>query len=114
MTDLPFSRSLRTGAPSASARQELTEYLIVRPIAVLLRNSAFLETPAHMPVDSLGEPVAYQVRHIVPRLVMELRAGPCYEPILMPPVTTYHMLRIDCKRLRYATLSPLLGVSAPR
>ena len=64
-----------------------------------------------------GEPVAHQVRHIVPRLIMgryeQVRA---YEPIIATaPLTTYHMLRIDCKRLRYALefFQKLLGSEAP-
>ena len=64
-----------------------------------------------------GEPVAHQVRHVIPRLIMEryeqVRA---YEPIMsIAPLTTYHMLRIDCKRLRYALefFQKLLGPDAP-
>jgi CHAD domain-containing protein len=64
-----------------------------------------------------GEPVAHQVRHVIPRLIMEryeqVRA---YEPIIsIAPLTTYHMLRIDCKRLRYALefFQKLLGPDAP-
>jgi CHAD domain-containing protein len=64
-----------------------------------------------------GEPVAHQVRHVIPRLIMEryeqVRA---YEPIIgSAPLTTYHMLRIDCKRLRYALefIQKLLGPEAP-
>jgi CHAD domain-containing protein len=64
-----------------------------------------------------GEPVAHQVRHVIPRLIMEryeqVRA---YEPIIpTAPLTTYHMLRIDCKRLRYALefFQKLLGPDAP-
>jgi CHAD domain-containing protein len=64
-----------------------------------------------------GEPVAHQVRHVIPRLIMEryeqVRA---YEPIIgTAPLTTYHALRIDCKRLRYALefFQKLLGPDAP-
>jgi CHAD domain-containing protein len=63
-----------------------------------------------------GEPVAHQVRHVIPRLIMEryeqVRA---YEPIItIAPLATYHMLRIDCKRLRYALefFQKLLGTDA--
>jgi len=101
------------------SRQELTEYLDSSAYRRFVEEfRAFLETPgAHARPIPVGEPVAYQVRHIVPRLVMEryeqVRA---YEPILEgAPVTTYHMLRIDCKRLRYALefFAPLLGAGAP-
>ncbi len=101
------------------SRQELTEYLDSSAYRRFVEEfRAFLETPgAHARSIPAGEPVAYQVRHIVPRLVMEryeqVRA---YEPILdAAPVTTYHMLRIDCKRLRYALefFAPLLGAGAP-
>lgn len=64
-----------------------------------------------------GEPVAHQVRHVIPRLIMEryeqVRA---YEPLMATaPLTTYHLLRIDCKRLRYALefFQKLLGPDAP-
>ncbi len=101
------------------SRQELTEYLdgsAYRRFVDEFR--AFLETPgSHARPIPDGQPVAHQVRHIVPRLVMEryeqVRA---YEPILAAaPITTYHMLRIDCKRLRYALefFEPLLGPEAP-
>ncbi len=101
------------------SRQELTEHLDSPAYRRFVEEfRAFLETPgAHTRSIPMGEPVAYQVRHIVPRLVMEryeqVRA---YEPILdTAPVTTYHMLRIDCKRLRYALefFAPLLGAGAP-
>ncbi|MCU0509910.1 MAG: CHAD domain-containing protein [Anaerolineae bacterium] len=77
----------------------------------------FLLTPGMgaKPVPE-GEPVAHQVRHVIPRLIMEryeqVRA---YEPIITTaPLTTYHMLRIDCKRLRYALefFQKLLGPDA--
>lgn len=101
------------------SRQELTEYLDSSAYRRFVEEfRTFLETPgAHARPVPAGEPVAHQVRHIVPRLVMEryeqVRA---YEPILdSAPVTTYHMLRIDCKRLRYALefFAPLLGAGAP-
>jgi len=101
------------------SRLELTEYLDSSAYRRFVEEfRAFLETPgAHARPIPVGEPVAYQVRHIVPRLVMEryeqVRA---YEPILDgAPVTTYHRLRIDCKRLRYALefFAPLLGAGAP-
>ena len=101
------------------SRQELIEYLDSPAYRRFVEEfRAFLETPGAdaRPVPA-GQPVAHQVRHIVPRLVMEryeqVRA---YEPVLdTAPVTTYHMLRIDCKRLRYALefFEPLLGAGAP-
>jgi CHAD domain-containing protein len=59
----------------------------------------------------------FQVRHLVPRLVMgRYEAVRAYE-VAMPgaPLTTYHMLRIDCKRLRYALefFRDVLGPEAP-
>ena len=59
----------------------------------------------------------FQVRHLVPRLVMgRYEAVRAYE-VVMPgaPLTTYHMLRIDCKRLRYALefFRDVLGPEAP-
>jgi triphosphatase len=59
----------------------------------------------------------YQVRHLVPRLVMgRYEAVRAYE-VVMPgaPLPIYHMLRIDCKRLRYALefFRVVLGPDAP-
>jgi CHAD domain-containing protein len=67
--------------------------------------AAFLTTPGAgalaLPPD---QPVAYQVRHVAPRLLLgryeDVRA---YEPLFPnAPLTTYHQLRIACKKLRYA------------
>lgn len=80
---------------------------------------AFLSTPgAGAQTIPPGEPVPYQVCHVVPRLIMEryeqVRA---YEPVLRDgaPLPVYHMLRIDCKRLRYALefFQAVLGPEAP-
>lgn len=101
------------------ARRELIEYLdsaAYRGFVDAFR--AFLLTPeAHALPIPPGEPVAHEVRHVVPRLVMEryeqVRA---YEPILAAaPITTYHQLRVDFKRLRYALefFQKLLGPEAP-
>jgi CHAD domain-containing protein len=59
----------------------------------------------------------FQVRHVVPGLVLgRYEAVRAYE-VVMPgaPLTTYHMLRIDCKRLRYALefFRAVLGPEAP-
>ncbi len=74
----------------------------------------FLTTPgAGALPNSAEQPRPYQVRHVIPRLIFaryeQVRA---YEPtIAEAPLTTYHMLRIDSKRLRYALefFSPVLG-----
>ncbi len=80
---------------------------------------AFLSTPgAGARAIPPGEPIPYQVCHVVPRLVMEryeqVRA---YEPVLRDgaPLPVYHMLRIDCKRLRYVLefFRPVLGPETP-
>ncbi len=101
------------------ARRELIGYLdssAYRDFVASFR--AFLLTPgaAAKPIPE-GEPIAHQLRHVVPRLVMEryeqVRA---YEPILATaPITTYHQLRVDFKRLRYALefFQKLLGPEAP-
>jgi CHAD domain-containing protein len=51
-----------------------------------------------------GQPVPYQARHIAPHLLMsryeDVRAYECVLPDA--PLTTYHQLRITCKKLRYA------------
>lgn len=101
------------------ARRTLIEYLdapAYRRFVDAFRS--FLLTPgSHAKPIPEGEPVAHQVRHVVPRLVMtcyeQVRA---YEPILATaPITTYHQLRVDCKRLRYALefFQKLLGQEAP-
>lgn len=78
----------------------------------------FLTTPGAgaLPV-SAEQPRPHQVRHVIPRLIFaryeQVRA---YEPIIAEaPLTTYHMLRIDSKRLRYALefFSPVLGSDGP-
>jgi CHAD domain-containing protein len=64
-----------------------------------------------------GEPMPFQVRHIVPRLIFtRYEVVRAYEPIIdAAPPTTYHALRIDCKRLRYALefFRDVLGAEAP-
>jgi CHAD domain-containing protein len=51
-----------------------------------------------------GEPVPYLVRHVAPQLIHErYEAVRAYDTLLPDaPLTTYHLLRIDFKRLRYA------------
>ena len=90
-----------------TARGELIEELDSKRFARFVnRFHAFLITPGKgaLPLPEPGDAVAYQVRHIVPRLIYEryerVRA---YEPILEnAPIETLHALRIDFKRLRYA------------
>ena len=65
-----------------------------------------------------GEPVPYQVRHVLPRLIFErYETVRAYEPVLRDgaPLTTYHLLRIDFKRLRYLLefTREVLGPGAP-
>ncbi len=106
------------GAQRETARAELVAYLDGDGYRRFVENlRTFLLTPgAGARAIPPGEPVAHQVRHIIPRLVMEryeqVRA---YEAILATaPITTYHALRIDCKRLRYALefFARLLGPDA--
>lgn len=107
-------------AQRAVARRALLDYLdgpAYRRFVAEFR--AFLSTPgAGARTIPPGEPVPYQVCHVVPRLIMEryeqVRA---YEPVLRDgaPLPAYHMLRIDCKRLRYALefFRTVLGPEAP-
>ncbi|OQA46179.1 MAG: CHAD domain protein [Chloroflexi bacterium ADurb.Bin325] len=65
----------------------------------------FLATPdAGALAYAAEQPVPYQVRHVVPRLIFtRYEAVRAYEPVIAAaPLPTYHLLRIDCKRLRYA------------
>lgn len=102
------------------ARRALLDYLdgpAYRRFVAEFR--AFLSTPgAGARTIPPGEPVPYQVCHVVPRLIMEryeqVRA---YEPVLRDgaPLPVYHMLRIDCKRLRYVLefFRTVLGPETP-
>jgi CHAD domain-containing protein len=78
----------------------------------------FLTTPGAgaLPVEA-GVPTPYQVRHVAPRLIFtRYEAVRAYEPILDgAPLTTYHALRIDFKRLRYALefFRDVLGPETP-
>jgi CHAD domain-containing protein len=89
------------------ARDALIEELDSKRFARFVnRFYAFLITPGKgaVPLPEPGDAVAYQVRHVAPRLIYEhyerVRA---YEPVLEDaPVGTLHALRIDFKRLRYA------------
>lgn len=102
------------------ARREMLDYLdsgAYRRFVVEFEN--FLTTPGAgaRPIPP-GEPLPYQVCHVAPRLIIErYEVVRAYEPVLRDgaPLTTYHMLRIDCKRLRYALefLRDVLGTEAP-
>ncbi len=100
------------------ARRELLAYLDGHGYRKFVEDfRTFLLTPGQGVVAlPEGQPVAHQVRHVIPRLILEryeqVRA---YEAVLpAAPVTTYHALRIDCKRLRYALefFKALLGPEA--
>jgi CHAD domain-containing protein len=101
------------------ARRQMLEYLDGSSYRRFTNDfEAFLLSPGAgalpPPTDEIKP---YQVRHLVPRLVMSrYEAVRAYE-VVMPgaPLTTYHMLRIDCKRLRYALefFRGVLGPEAP-
>ncbi len=80
--------------------------------------NAFLTKPGKgaISLPDAGDPTAYQVRHVAPRLIYahyeQVRA---YETVLDDaPLDTLHALRIDFKRLRYALefFSDVLGPEA--
>jgi CHAD domain-containing protein len=101
------------------ARQQMLEYLDGSAYRRFTGEfELFLLSPgagaAPLPADAI---TPYQVRHLVPRLVLTgYEAVRAYE-VVMPgaPLTTYHMLRIDCKRLRYSMefFREVLGPEAP-
>jgi CHAD domain-containing protein len=87
------------------ARRQMLEYLDSPAYRRLVADfQAFLTTPGAgaLPIAA-GVPAPYQVRHVAPRLIFtRYEAVRAYEPILEgAPLTTYHALRIDFKRLRY-------------
>jgi CHAD domain-containing protein/DNA-binding CsgD family transcriptional regulator len=87
------------------ARRQMLEYLDSPAYRRLVADfQAFLTTPGAgaLPIAA-GVPAPYQVRHVAPRLIFtRYEAVRAYEPILDgAPLTTYHALRIDFKRLRY-------------
>ena len=89
----------------AIARRQMVEYLDSPAYRRFVADfQTFLTTPGAgaLPVEA-GAPTPYQVRHVAPRLIFtRYEAVRAYEPILDgAPLTTYHMLRIDFKRLRY-------------
>ena len=116
----PFCRYSTPGENRReSARQELLVYLDGGAYARFKKRfEEFLTCPgAGARPISPTEPVPYQVRHVVAGLLFnryeKVRA---YEPLLPnAPLSTYHALRIDCKRLRYAMefFRDVLGPNAP-
>jgi CHAD domain-containing protein len=101
------------------ARRQMLEYLDGSSYRRFADDfEVFLLSPgAGAILPSADEIKPFQVRHLVPRLVMgRYEAVRAYE-VVMPgaPLTTYHMLRIDCKRLRYALefFRDVLGPEAP-
>jgi CHAD domain-containing protein len=87
------------------ARRQMLEYLDSPAYRRLVADfQAFLTTPGMgaLPVAA-GVPTPHQVRHVAPRLIFSRYATVrAYETILDgAPLTTYHALRIDFKRLRY-------------
>ncbi len=89
----------------AAARARLIAHLDSRAFAAFVDDyEIFLTTPGlgARKIKSPG-PVAYQVRHIAPRLVYtRYEAVRAYETILdSAALETLHALRIECKRLRY-------------
>lgn len=98
------------------ARRQMLEYLDGPAYRQFVAGfNRFLTTPGAgaLPITA-GEPAPYQVRHVAPRLIFtRYEAVRAYEPILDgAPITTYHRLRIDFKRLRYA-LEFFRGVLGP-
>jgi len=88
------------------ARRQMLKYLSSKAYRQFTTDfAAFLTTPgAGALVIPPGEPVPFQVRHVVPRLIFtRYEVVRAYETVLDdPPLTTLHRLRIDCKGLRYA------------
>ncbi len=107
-------------ARRAVARRQMLEYLDGQGYRTFVADfRTFLTTPGAgaltYPTDQ--QPVPYQVRHVVPRLIFtRYEAVRAYEPVIdTAPLPTYHLLRIDCKRLRYALefFRDVLGPEAP-
>lgn len=107
-------------ARRAVARRQMLDYLDGQGYRTFVEDfRAFLTTPGAgaltYPADQ--QPVPYQVRHVVPRLIFtRYEAVRAYEPVIeTAPLPTYHLLRIDCKRLRYALefFRDVLGPETP-
>ncbi len=107
-------------ARRAVARRQMLDYLDGQGYRTFVADfRVFLTTPGAgaltYPADQ--QPVPYQVRHVVPRLVFtRYEAVRAYEPVIATaPLPIYHLLRIDCKRLRYALefFRDVLGPETP-
>jgi len=106
-------------ARRAVARRQMLEYLDGQSYRTFVADfRTFLTTPGAGALAYAAEqPVPYRVRHVVPRLILtRYEAVRAYEPVIADaPLPTYHLLRIDCKRLRYALefFRDVLGPEAP-
>ena len=89
-----------------TAREELLVYLDEKKYAKFkVRFEEFLTSPGAGAVPPPpGQPTPYRVRHLVAGLLVNRYEGVrAYESSLpAAPLTTYHALRIECKRFRYA------------
>ncbi len=101
------------------ARHRLLDYLDSSAYRRLVAAfSAFLTTPGAGAVEvAADDATPHQVRHVVPGLIFNrYEAVRAYERLLPDaPTTTYHALRIECKRLRYALefFRDVLGEETP-
>jgi CHAD domain-containing protein len=88
------------------ARRQMLEYLDGQAYRGFTDEfEKFLTTTGAGALDvPSGEPVPHLVRHVAPQLIHErYEAVRAYDTLLPgAPLTTYHQLRIDFKRLRYA------------
>ncbi|MCX6028336.1 MAG: CHAD domain-containing protein [Chloroflexi bacterium] len=101
------------------ARRQMLEYLDGRAYRQFATGfQAFVATPGAgaLPLPP-GAPVPYQVRHIVPRLILaHYEAVRAFETVIPgAPLPTMHALRIECKGLRYALefFRDVLGPGTP-
>jgi CHAD domain-containing protein len=89
-----------------TAREELLVYLDEKKYAKFkVHFEEFLTSPGAGAVPPPpGQPTPYRVRHLVAGLLVNRYEGVrAYESSLpAAPLTTYHALRIECKRFRYA------------
>jgi CHAD domain-containing protein len=101
------------------ARRQMLDYLDSPTYRRFVADfQTFLTTPGAGAVAiEPGTPAIYQVRHVAPRLIFSrYEVVRAYEPIIASaPLTTYHALRIDFKRLRYALefFRDVLGPETP-
>ncbi len=102
-----------------AARRQMLDYLDSSAYRRLVTEfSAFLTTPGAGAIAVAADAATpYQVRHVIPGLILERYASVrAYERLLPDaPTTTYHALRIECKRLRYALefFREVLGEETP-